>query len=174
MVTGDPEAAYSRLRLGPGWKRVVRDGLGAGAQGGRSVRRRSLLYFAQLSDFQLADEESPLRVETLDLPDTPFTAAFRPQEAMGPQTIDQVIRQVNRYVTSPIRTQRRRPKRARKGTARRIERAKLALTLLTGDNADNQQRNEVQWVVRLLEGGRLDPNSGVESAVVRAGVGGAG
>ena len=29
-------------------------------------------------------------------------------------------------------------------------------------SADNQQINEVKWVVRLLEGGRLDPNSGVE------------
>ena len=32
----------------------------------RARRRRSLLYFAQLSDFQLADEESPARVEFVD------------------------------------------------------------------------------------------------------------
>ncbi len=163
-MTGDREAPYSRLRMGPGWRRVVRDGLGAEARAGRSVRRRSLVYFAQLSDFQLADEESPLRVETLDIPGTPFVSAWRPQEAMVPHTVDQVVRQVNRFTTSPIRTQRRRPRRGRKGTPRRVERAPLSMAITTGDSADNQQRNEVEWVVRLLEGGRLDPNSGVETS----------
>ena len=41
----------------------------------------------------------------------------------------------------------------------------MALTITTGDSADSQQINEVKWVVRLLEGGRLDPNSGVEGGV---------
>ena len=35
---------------------------------------------------------------------------------------------------------------------------KLAIT--TGDSIDNQQRNEAAWVVKLLEGGAIDPNSG--------------
>lgn len=153
-IGGDADAAYSALRSGPGWKRVVRTDLGATPARGRSVRRRSLTYFAQLSDFQLADEESPARVELLDLAGTPFTAAWRPQEALGPQTIDAMLRTVNAFTTSPIRTQRRR-KRA-------PLRARMDFALTTGDSADNQQVNEVEWVVRLLEGGRLDPNSGVE------------
>src|SRR5688500_18626652 len=85
-IGGDPAAPYSRLKLLPGWKRVVRDDLGAAPQKGRLARRRSLLYFAQLSDFQLADEESPLRAEALDLADSPFTSAWRPQEALEPFT----------------------------------------------------------------------------------------
>ncbi|HEV2774130.1 MAG TPA: hypothetical protein VGV90_00915, partial [Solirubrobacteraceae bacterium] len=145
-------APYSRLKLLPGWKRVVRDDLGAPAERGRLARRRSLLYFAQLSDFQLADEESPLRAESLDLAGSPFTSAWRPQEAFEPFTVDEVIRQVNRFDASPIRNRGRR-------------RARMALAITTGDSADNQQINEVKWVVRLLEGGRLDPNSGVEGSV---------
>ena len=34
------------------------------------------------------------------------------------------------------------------------------LAVTTGDLADNKQRNETEWVVKLLEGGTLDPNSG--------------
>ncbi|MDP1847703.1 MAG: metallophosphoesterase [Solirubrobacteraceae bacterium] len=154
-IGGEPAAPYSRLKLLPGWKRVVRDDLGAAPQKRRLARRRSLIYFAQLSDFQLADEESPVRAEALDLPGTPFTSAWRPQEAFEPFTVDEVIRQVNRFDQSPIRNRTRR-------------RARMALAITTGDSADNQQINEVKWVVRLLEGGRLDPNSGVENAVCGA------
>ena len=160
-IGGDPAAPYSRLKLLPGWKRVIRTDL-AEAKRGRSVRRTTLTYFAQLSDFQLADEESPVRVEALDLASTPFTAAWRPQEALGPHTVDQVIRQVNRFTRSPLRTQRRR--RVKRGPRRASVHATLDFAVLTGDNADNQQINETQWVVRLLEGGRLDPNSGVDPA----------
>lgn len=154
-IGGDAGAPYSRLTLRPGWKRVVRDDLGATPQKRRLARRRSLLYFAQLSDFQLADEESPARAEALDLANSPFTSAWRPQEALAPHTVDEAIRQVNRFDQSPIRNRTRR-------------RARMALTITTGDSADSQQINEVKWVVRLLEGGTLNPNSGVEDAVCGA------
>ncbi len=65
------------------------------------------------------------------------------------------MRQVNRFDASPIRSQRR-------------QRARLALTITTGDSADNQQINEIGWVVRLLEGGPLNPNSGVEGGLCGA------
>jgi metallophosphoesterase (TIGR03767 family) len=153
-IGGDAAAPYSRLRLLPGWKRVVRGDL-ANAHKGRLARRRSLLYFAQLSDFQLSDEESPARAEVLDISGSPFESAWRPQEAFEPFTVDQVVRQVNRFDSSPLRSRGRRH-------------ARLALTITTGDSADNQQINEVKWVVRLLEGGRLNPNSGVEGGVCGA------
>src|SRR5436305_10744142 len=111
-----------RLTTAPGWPRVVRQEL-TPAQAGRAARRGSLLYFAQLTDFQLADEESPARVEWLDIDGSPFEAAWRPQEALEPFTVDQVIRQVNRFDASPIRSRSRR-------------RARLALTLTTGDSTD--------------------------------------
>ena len=154
-IGGEPGAPYSRLKLLPGWKRVVRDDLGAKPRRRRHFRRRSLLYFAQLSDFQLSDEESPARAEVLDISGSPFESAWRPQEALEPFTVDEVIREVNRFDASPIRNQRRR-------------RARLALTITSGDSADNQQINEVKWVVQLLEGGRVDPNSGVEGGVCGA------
>ena len=154
-IGGDPAAPYSRLRLGPGAKRVVRGDLGAAPRQGRLARRRSLLYFAQLSDFQLADEESPARAEVLDIANSAFTSAWRPQEALAPFAVEAVVRQVNRFDRSPIRHAKRR-------------RARLALTITTGDSADNQQINETRWVVELLEGGRVDPNSGVEGGVCGA------
>ncbi len=148
-IGGDARAPYSKLELLTGWKRVIRDDLGTRPKRGRHVRRRSLLYFAQLSDFQLADEESPARAEGLDIGNSDFTSAWRPQEALEPFTVDQVVRAVNRFDRSPIRNRRR-----------KFARMKLVIT--TGDSADNQQINETKWVVALLEGGRLNPNSGVE------------
>jgi len=77
-------AGFDQLLTGPGEGYVVReDGPGA-AYAGRESRRRSLAYFGQISDFQLADEESPARVEFLDLAGSPVEAAFRPWEALEP------------------------------------------------------------------------------------------
>lgn len=144
-ITGDAGAAFSQLSVGPGWERVVREDL-AEAQPGRHGRRDSLTYFGQLTDFQLSDEESPARVELLDIEGTPFTAAWRPQEALVAFMADQAIRALNDNVQSP----------------HRLSGASMDFSLVTGDQADSNQRNEVEWVVRLLEGGEITPNSGVE------------
>ena len=132
-------------RLGAGHARSA-----AGqAQAGRETRRASLAYFAQLSDFQLADEESPARVEAAD---SLASGARRPEEALGPFNIDAAIRQINRFTTlEPGRAGRRRE-------------SSMDFALTSGDNADNQQYNENVWVRQLLEGGQpLSPNSGVKS-----------
>lgn len=146
-VVGDPEADFSRLRFGPGQARVVREDL-ARAESRRAKRRRSLAYLGQLSDFQLADEESPARVEFFDSePLVRFsTSGHRPQEALVPFAIDSAIRQVNNFTRSPLR--------------QRGRRARMASVVITGDLADSNQRNEARWVRRVLEGGRLRPNSG--------------
>ncbi|MEA2123776.1 MAG: hypothetical protein QOI80_558, partial [Solirubrobacteraceae bacterium] len=147
VVPGEPKDGFTPLVYGPGDPTLVRDDLAA-PKAGRAHRRRSLVYFAQLSDFQLADEESPMRVEALDQVNSALSAAWRPQEALMPYVVDASIRQVDANRRSPIRS-------------RGGKRARLALTLLTGDNADNQQGNEAAWVARLIDGGPLDPNSGV-------------
>ena len=141
---------FRLLSQGSGEPFVAREGEGIGqAQAGRAERRLSLLYFANLSDFQLADEESPARVENVDNAGGPVSAAWRPMEAFGPHTVDAAVRQVNSFVgASPV---------AQSNGAR----AKMAFAITTGDSADNQQLNETQWVIRLLEGGTLNPNSGV-------------
>ena len=152
IVPAGSGAGFRQLTLGPGEARVVRqDGLGA-AQSGRAARRRSLVYFGQLSDFQLADEESPARVEFLDPIGPPVDAAWRPWEAVNPHVDNAMVRQVNAFAAaSPV---------AGAGGKRR----RMDLSINTGDAADSQQLNETRWVRTLLEGGRLKPGSGVDPA----------
>jgi metallophosphoesterase (TIGR03767 family) len=151
LVGDDPTQGFSFLRLGPGEPYVVRQEL-AQARAGRAGRRRSLVYLGQITDFQLADEESPARVEQSFDPVVanvigPGDGAWRPQEAMVVHMVEMSIRQMNRFLMSPVLQGN--------GT-----RARMLNAVMTGDLADNQQRNETGWVVRLLEGGTLNPNSG--------------
>jgi metallophosphoesterase (TIGR03767 family) len=151
-IVGDGSAGFQHLRGdGSGWGRVVREDL-APAQAGREDRRSSITYIGQLTDFQVSDEESPARVEFLDVTSSPFTAAWRPHEALVPILVDQAIRAMNDHHESP---------HAQAGGAR----AEMDLSLITGDQADSMQRNEVEWVIRLLEGGLVNPNSGVEDGL---------
>ena len=156
LGTGDPDDGFQTLHLAGGERRIVREEL-AKAERGRAKRRRSLLYFGQTTDWQLADEESPSRVELLDVAANPpfpstVSAAWRPQEALGAYAIEQSVRQLNVFAdASPIRQ-------------RDGGHAAMDMILMTGDQADNQQLNETDWVVRLLEGGPIDPNSGTDPA----------
>ena len=151
-----PEAtgAFRFLKLGEGEPYAVREEL-ATAGASRTEKRTSLVYFGQLSDFQLADEESPARVEIADpfaSPSFPVGAAWRPWEALEPQIDDAAIRQLDQFTTaSPV---------AAGGGGHRA----MDFTIDTGDSADNQQLNETLWVRTLLEGGTLKPNSGVNKS----------
>ncbi len=153
-IVGDGGPGFQQLELDttPGGGYVTRQkGIGA-AQAGRESRRTSLAYFGQLSDFQLADEESPARVEFLDPDGDPFTSAHRPWEAMEPHVDDAMIRQVNSFAAAA-------PVAAGDGS-----RPAMDYSIDTGDSADSQQLNETRWVRTLIEGGQLDPNSGVDPA----------
>jgi uncharacterized repeat protein (TIGR01451 family) len=143
---------------------LIRDGACEGnsaiptAKPGREQRRVSLTYFGQLTDFQLADEESPARVEFLDPtsdqdPSHSAESAWRPQEALQPFIIDDSIRQLNLFADhSPV------PQGNGVG-------ASMDLALMTGDQADNGQRNEIIWTRELLEGDQpLNFNSGSQNA----------
>jgi hypothetical protein len=137
------------LAAAPGRRQRLRETGSARAQPGRTKRRTSLLYFAQLTDLHLVDEESPARIDAL-APVQPNTSAQRPQEALMAATIDAGMRRLNAFTPAS-------PNVARKG-----RRAAMALAVLTGDQADNQQQNEITWIRQLLEGGQsLDPNSGI-------------
>jgi len=149
-IVGDGDPDFQQLSLGPGEGYVVReDGIGT-AEAGRAQRRESLLYFGQLSDFQLADEESPARVEFLDF--GPFSSAWRTNEALLAHQADAMIRQLNAFTgASPVPSG--------DGTSRPMD-----FTINTGDAADSQQLNETRWVRTLAEGGTLAPGSGVDPA----------
>jgi hypothetical protein len=131
-------------RAGAGW--ALRTPGPVSVRAGRAARRRSLAFFAQLTDAQLADEMSPARLEFLR-PTTPFLGLWRPHEALGPQTFDQAVRNVNANALS----------RVPDGAGGR---ARLQFAIVTGDLSDNHQHNEVRWGVGLLEGRRIDPFSG--------------
>ncbi|HEU4657604.1 MAG TPA: hypothetical protein VFR97_08770 [Capillimicrobium sp.] len=143
---GPRDGGYHPLRRGAGERHVVRDDL-AEPRRGRAQRRRSLAFFGQVTDPQIADEMSPARVELLDPAGGSVSASFRPQEALGPHAFDAVVRNLNRNRTSTVR----------QGDGRR---AKLRFVITTGDLPDNTQRNEVRWMVSILDGGRVDPFSG--------------
>ncbi len=150
-IVPDSAEGFRNLQGGaPGEPYVVReDGIGV-AQAGRDKRRRSLLYLGQLSDFQLADEESPSRVEFIDY--GPFGAAWRPWEALNPHIDDAMIRRFNELAgASPVA--------AADGSKRPMD-----FAIDTGDSADSQQFNETEWVRTLLDGGMLDPGSGADPA----------
>jgi hypothetical protein len=150
--TGPPlftGSGFKTLVEGPPAVRVVRTLPTAPALAGRTERRRSLAYFSQLTDFQLADEESPARVEFAD---PGASSAFRPQEGLDAWAIDYSFRQLNHFTTASPHAQG--------GGAR----AAMDLALVTGDQSDNQQYNETLWVRQLIEGGSpLTPNSGIKS-----------
>ena len=110
-IVPNADAGFRELSLGSGEGYTVRQELGS-AQAGRESRRTSLAYFGQLSDFQLADEESPARVEFVDFIGPPVDAAWRPWEALEPQIDDAMVRQIDAFTAAsrpgPAPGQRRR------------------------------------------------------------------
>ena len=63
-----------------------------------------------------------------------------------------MIRQLNAFAAAS-------PRRRGDGS-----RAPMDLAINTGDAADSQQLNETEWVRTLMEGGTLNPGSGVDPA----------
>lgn len=133
-----------KLSCGPGQPLAVREDL---AKAKSTPRRPTpVLSFAALTDFQLMDEESPLRGEWADKCEThPAKAAFRFNETMIPELLNAEIRAINEMGAGPL-------------TGRPFD---FAVQL--GDAADNQQLNEVRTFIDLLDGGTIvDPDSGAD------------
>jgi len=131
-----------KLTCGPAQPLKLREDLGAKAKAGR--HGTPILSFAALTDFQLPDEESPLRGEFLDkCTKHPADAAFRWNDTLLPALLNSHVQAVNRLQRGPV-------------TGRAFD---FAIQL--GDASENQQYNEVRDFIDLLDGGTVvDPDSG--------------
>ncbi len=137
VATGERELAY-----GPGAPRITRN---LGWKADRTGRARPLAGFKQVSDVHVIDEESPARVEFLDLCGSPFNAAYRVQEALSLQIGNSMLKQLARNKVGPSTG------------------VPLDFVISTGDNVDNNQFNETRAFIDLLDGEVVDPNSGAET-----------
>jgi hypothetical protein len=156
-LTGNAAADFSFLAAAPGEPYLVRTDLAA-PLAGRETRRTSIDFLGQLSDFQLADEESPARVEFFDEQGTSSfsNAGHRPQETLIPHEIEASVREMNQFAGGSAVAQ---------GNG---VHAPMDQVLLTGDLADSNGKLEASWVKTLIEGsgaGTLDPNSGQNAAL---------
>ena len=138
----------NRLEYGAGEAHVVREDLAAAGPRGRDARRTPLLFFAQMTDLELLDEESPARVELFDRYPS-FDGAYRPAEGLMAHVAEAAVRQL-RAIRSPFSGRR------------------LALAITTGDNVNNVQLNETRWFIDVLDGAPvLNPDSGVPGGCAR-------
>jgi metallophosphoesterase (TIGR03767 family) len=114
----------------------------------------SLLAFAQMTDMQIVDDKSPMRVEFLDRQangndggpeDSPFDSAYRAQEMLATHLTDAMCRAIRNVGHAPATG------------------LPLQFTILTGDAIDNAQQNEARNYITLLDGGLVSPRSGSEA-----------
>lgn len=127
LVDPDGDGA---LALGPG--EALRDRRELGAAGRR--RDRVLATWAQITDPQVRDEETPARVPFLDRLGDPFNSTFRPHEALSTQVLNASVRAVNA--------------------------ARPQAVVVTGDLLESAQANELSQALAVLDGGRVEPDTG--------------
>src|SRR5437764_15201824 len=121
-----PGSAFRQLEAGPGEPYLTRQStLGKGKKG-RAGKRRSMLFFGQVSDAHIRDEMATARIEFADAVGQPLVDANRPQEAFSTQVFDEMIRNIDLNRTSTVR----------QGNGTRDS---MKFLLSTGDDTDSEQ-----------------------------------
>ena len=101
-------------------------------------RYELVVRFAQISDAQIVDEESPARLTVAaDL----SNSAWRAQEAYSIHLLDGMVRTINKM---------------------HVALRPIDFVIHTGDATDNTQQNELEWFITAMDGGRINPLSGVD------------
>ena len=139
-VRGD----YRTLVAGAGEEFIPRyDLLGREADATRVSSRRSLYYFAHLSDIHVIDAQTPARMDAIQsfAPEL-LTDACRPQDTLTVHVLASVVDSVAAAQTSAVTG------------------APLASALSTGDSADNLSQLETRWYIDILDGKDVLANSG--------------
>jgi hypothetical protein len=117
------------LEPGPGEPLRARTALGPAAPVGRT-----LATVGVVTDVHIRDEESPARPVFLDRLGPPFSAVFRPHEALSLQVLGAAVRA--------------------------LDAARPDAVVVNGDLIDNAQANELAEARRVLDGGLVRPDSG--------------
>ena len=135
---------YRTLLAGAGEDFIPRfDLLGREAAAARTTARRSLYYFAHLSDIHVIDAQTPARMDAIQsLAPKLFTDACRPQDALTVHVLASMVDSVAASQTSAVTG------------------APLASALSTGDSADNLSQLETRWYIDILDGKEVLANSG--------------
>ena len=138
-VRGD----YRTLVAGAGEEFIPRyDLLGRAADAARQSSRRSLYYFAHLSDIHVIDAQTPARMDAIQsIAPELFTDACRPQDTLTVHVLASVVDSVTAAATSTVTG------------------APLASALSTGDSADNLSQLETRWYIDILDGKEALANS---------------
>ncbi len=136
---------YTPLVSGPGEPYLRRTDLGGLPGGGGNSR--VLACFAQLTDIHVTDVQSPARFEYFDsyggVPGlSDLISAYRPNELLSAQVGDAMVGRLRQVQRGPA-------------TGRPLQ-----FTIVTGDNTDNCQFNELRWYIDLLDGQPVRPDSG--------------
>ena len=121
---------------------IVREDLVRASDPELSHKGKSLAYFWQISDPQIIDEESPCRMEGVYIYPYAMASAYRAQGIYSTHMFDLHVQSARRISDR---------------SSRRFD-----FALVTGDIADNAQENENAWFLRMMEGGVLDPDTGID------------